>query len=909
MAKKQISYKEIELGLKAFQSPIHADEAGFVLLKAFGKTQADIKRYKEGKDIDKSFPGLLVKKLLCSKVCEKQSFVEEMRNIISDRKVKKADPKIILVTDGIDFYAYDTRENEYFEDSFSALADDFDFFKPLAGIDRVHFSAESDADRKASENLAKLHDEIREHNEMKEADLHNLNIFISRLLFCFFAEDTGIFAKNLFTNAVMKTIDGDDLRAFLKDAFKIMDIKGPMRDSKTPNRIMQFPYVNGGLFAKHIPIPLLSAKARNIIIECGSLDWKEINPDIFGSLIQAVANPEKRSELGMHYTSRSNILKVIEPLFLDEIRQLYKNLLSEYESIESPSNSIEQSELIAKKCDKLLMRLSKMKFFDPACGSGNFLTVTYKALREIEMEILALKRRINLESKGEMEFEFPSSTYILLNNFYGIEIEDFPHEVAMLSLWIAEHQMNMILYERFSVDTTALPLKNINTIKCANASQVDWAKVCPRTKDDEVYLFGNPPYIGSKKQTKEQREDVERVFKGVKSGKTLDYIAIWFYLGAKYIAGCPNCKMAFVSSNSICQGEQVPILWPEIFKLNEEISFAHTSFKWGNNATHNANVIVVIISICNKSKSPKYLYKENERHEVSSINPYLSTGTEVIVYTSNKPAEGYPKMIAGCKALDNGNLRLTEKEVQDLKTVHPESAKFIKTILGSDEYINGLKRYCLWIEDEDLEEAMAIPEIAAHVNKNKEYRLTTSNPKLAERAHQFRDYADLSKDRIVIPETSSERRDYIPMGYLSEEPDIVLSDTTRVINDAKPWLFGILTSRMHMVWVDAVCGRQKTDYRYSVSCCYNPFPFPTLTEEKKKEIAAASRNIIRIRARHPEMNLAKLYDPATMPEDLRTSHETLDSIVDHCYAKEGFASNEDRLICLFKLYEKSTKKK
>ena len=918
MAKKlQLSYKDIEshlLLLKAKTMP--ASEVGYEILMAFGKSAREIERYKEGKGVLKTFDGLLIKGLFCYKHTDKYHLTELLEALKKDVQVIKAAPKIIVVSDGTTVLAYDTRENDTYEQQLAKMHSDFGFFYPLMNVERVHNIDESPADVKAAEKLAKLHDEIRAYNEYNsDDDLHDLNIFISRLLFCFFAEDTGIFEENLFTNFIRRFTkdDGSDLSEMLEQAFCVMNVPMNERSADITKEINDFPYVNGGLFAHDIPIPKMGYKARKIIIESGELNWKDINPDIFGSMIQAVVNPDVRAKEGMHYTSVPNIMKVINPLFMDDLRAEYKKLVEAYNqkrnlydmSVLSINQFVAECKPIAKDCNRLMLRMSKMKFFDPACGSGNFLIITYKQLRLLEMDILHLRKKCI----PEQMLDFIDGSCIRLDQFYGIEILDFPHEVAMLSLWLAEHQMNNKFHADFGVNVAALPLHNINQIKCGNACRMDWEIVCPHTKDEEVFVFGNPPYLGSKLQTKEQKEDISYVFGKLKNSKILDYITIWFYLGAKYIHES-KAKYAYVSTNSICQGEQVSVLWPQILKRNEEIAFAYTSFKWTNNAKYNAGVTVVIVGVFNKSNNKKLLFTSDKQIESSVINPYLSVGTETIVHKDVHTPDGYPKLCFGCMPYDNGNLLFNKVEYEDFIAKYSSVSKYLRMMYGSEEFINGKPRYCLWIDEQDADEALKNEEIARRVERTKELRLDSTDAaclKLAEKPYQFREHPILDRDKIIIPRVSSERRKYIPMGFLDK--GTVISDSAFAIYDASLWLFGILTSEMHMVWVRTVGGRLETRYRYSAGLCYNTFPFPSISDTKKSEIEEAATNVLLARENYPEKTLADLYDPEKMPEDLRAAHEELDAIVESCYPGAPFLNDEVRLECLFKLYEKMTANK
>lgn len=671
MAKKlQLSYKEIESRLESFKTKVvPASEVGYEILKAFGKSEKDVSRYKEGKGILKTFDGLLIKGLFCYQAVDTLHLTTRLEALKTDAQVKKAAPKIIAVSDGETLLAYDTRENDTYEQKLVKMHSDFGFFYPLMNVERVHTTAENPADVKAAEKLAKLHDEIRAYNEYNsDDDLHDLNIFITRLLFCFFAEDTGIFAENLFTNFIKQFTkeDGSDLGEMLGQAFQVMNVPNKERSEELTKEINQFPYVNGGLFASDIPIPKMGYKARKIIIECGDLDWKDINPDIFGSMIQAVVNPDVRAKEGMHYTSVPNIMKVINPLFMDDLRGEYKKLEEFYEqkknlldmSALSQNQFIDECKPIINGCNKLMVRMSKMKFFDPACGSGNFLIITYKQLRLLEMDILHLRKKCT----PEQMLDFIDGSCIRLKQFFGIELLDFPHEVAMLSLWLAEHQMNNKFHADFGVNVAALPLHNINQIKCGNACRMDWEVVCPHTKDEEVFVFGNPPYLGSSLQDVSQKNDMKYVFGDNNGWKKLDYICNWFFLGSLYCK-CAKSKCAFVSTNSITQGEQVAILWPILFNTGVEISFAYSSFKWANNAKHNAGVTCIIIGLQNINNiKERILYNADNMKVVPFINPYLSTTKILYMKPLSKSISGFPEMISGSKTNDFNNYMFDESE-------------------------------------------------------------------------------------------------------------------------------------------------------------------------------------------------------------------------------------------------------
>ena len=915
MAKKnQLSYKEIEQRLMMLAQPIAADEVGYGLLYCFGKSDRDIARYKEGKGVMKGFDGLLIKGLLCYQSAPTLQLTYALEALKTDAQVLKAAPKIVAVSDGTTLLAYDLRERDTYENPLQRVHCDFAFFYPLMDVERVHYVEESPADVKAAEKLAKLHDELRAYNAFdSNDDLHDLNIFITRLLFCFFAEDTGIFEEQLFTSSIQQFTkeDGSDLAEYLAEAFNVMDVE--RRDSNVPRIISQFPYVNGGLFSKHIAVPRMSAKARRILLECGELDWQDINPDIFGSMIQAVVNPEERASQGMHYTSVPNIMKVINPLFMDDLREEYSAILAQQQELRqqrelgaiSTTQYYQACKPIEKRCNRLLMRMSKMKFFDPACGSGNFLIITYKCLRLLEMDVLAIIRQCS-QDQG---LNFIDGSCITIGQFYGIELLDFPHEVAMLSLWLAEHQMNKKMHDSFGVNTRALPLHNITQIVCGNACRIDWNRVCPHTADDEVFVFGNPPYLGSALLDKSQQEDRTIVLGEFKNYKKIDYIGIWFYLASLYVKGCKS-KFAFVSTNSICQGEMVAPLWNPILSLDMKILFAYTSFKWTNNAKHNAGVTCVIVGLCDKQNATSAkLFIGDVARPVNNINPYLIPSSNIIIEKNTTSISSFPPIVRGCMPYDGGNLILSSEEKDELLQSFPIAIKYIKELYGADDYINGKLRFCLWISDEERHNAETIQPIKERIIATKEMRLKSpdeSARKMAERAHQFREFNQCNNDTIVIPSTSSERRRYIPIGLANDK--MVVTNSVYFINNSNLVLWGIIASRMQVIWLNSIGGKLKTDYRYT-SLVYNSFPFPQISEAKKAEIEQAAEEVLITRENYPGSTLADLYDPDKMPQDLREAHARLDDIVDSCYPGYPFANDDARLECLFKLYEKMTAKK
>lgn len=911
MAKKQnLSYQDIEASLQLLKEQhTPASEVGFVVLQAFGKSEADIRRYREGKGVLSTYDGLLIKGLFGYKAATTTEMTSTIEAMKSDMKIIKAAPKIIAVSDGERIVAYDMREKETYENPLARMYCDFAFFYPLCGVERFVSVDENPADVKAAEKLAKLHDELRAYNDFSsKSELHDLNIFIARLLFCFFAEDTGIFEENLFTGSIVRYTrqDGSDLASYLDAAFNVMDIKE--RNADTMKIISQFPYVNGGLFSKHIQIPRMGMKARQIIIECGELNWQDINPDIFGSMIQAVVDPEVRANQGMHYTSVPNIMKVINPLFMDELREEYNKLNEEYRQQKQlkEMGALKEKEFaqkcqsVVKKSNALLVRMSKMKFFDPACGSGNFLIITYKSLRFLEMDILKLQQ----QCEGEGSLGAIMGSCITLQQFYGIELLDFPHEVAMLSLWLAQHQMDNKLFETFGVNTQALPLHNITQIQCGNACRLDWNVVCPHEKDDEVFVFGNPPYLGSRHQELTQKQDMEYVLKY--DFGSLDYIACWFYKGGKYIENT-QAQCAFVTTNSICQGLQVALLWKRVLVNSVEISFAHTSFKWTNNAKYNAAVIVAVVGLTAHPRN-KYIYTGEKYVQVQNISPYLFSGKTLFIESASRPlCKEAPQMNFGNMPADGGMLLFTTEEKADFIKREPESEQYFRPIYGAEDFINGKERWCLWLYGHLPSEFNQYPLIKERIDKLREIRLNSSRPQLAEIPHLFAQITQpLNCNIILIPRHSSETREFIPIGYL--EAGNIAADSCMVIGTDDLSLFGILESKMHTAWVRTVGGKIKTDYRYSAQLCYNTFPFPKITDAQRAALADAAEEVLLTRADHPEKTLAEMYDPDKMPQDLRDAHNALDEVVDSCYPGYPFANDEARLECLFHMYEQMTGK-
>jgi len=881
---------EIQTNVQSLIDKFSKEEFIYDLLIAYGISKTSVTRLKKGDyNMSKVEGEILYKKKVFFKVEASDKLLSSIDEISKDERILKQHPRFVILTDYKQLVAKDLKLGKNLDVEIKELPNYFDFFLPLAGSEVYNATNNNEADRNASYKMASLYDLLIDENPSiynSKEHIHELNIFLSRLLFCFFAEDTEIFKQNsIFTNTLAQhtSENGKDTHTFLDDLFDRLDAKS---GDKYPAYLAKFPYVNGGLFNQKINSPIFTAKARKTLIDLGELQWKDINPDIFGSMIQAVVIPEYRSDLGMHYTSVINILKLIKPLFLDELYEVFEN-----------ATTINQLR-------KLINRLANIKFFDPACGSGNFLIITYKEIRLLEIKIL--EKIIDLEPNPTFEF-----TQIQLSQFYGIEIDDFAHEMAILSLWLAEHQMNRVFEDTlfdYGKSKPILPLKEAGQITQGNATRVDWKTACPISITDEVYIIGNPPYLGARLQDAEQKKDMNIVFQGKKGYNNMDYIVCWFYKAKDYIKDF-NAKCAFVTTNSICQGEQVALIWPNILSEQIEIDFAHQSFKWTNNAKGNAGVTVIIVGLRNVSNEPKYLFIDNFKKSAKNINPYLLDSSNSIVTGRSKPISSFPEISFGNMANDGGNLLLSEQEKDDLVRLEPKSKVLIKKLVGALEFIRGVNKYCLWINDEDRAFANSLPHVKERIDKTEVSRLNSkrkSTQELSVVPHKFAEIRYIPTDSIIVPSVSSEKRQYIPIGFLN--PNEIIVAPNFAIYHAQPWLFAVVTSRMHMVWVRNVGGKLKTDYRYSAKLCYNTFPFPDITTKQKENLNLYVFAILDERAKHPSKTMAQMYNPFTMPKGLLLAHQELDTAIEQCYRLQPFKNDTERLEYLFKPYEEMVKK-
>jgi len=709
------------------------------------------------------------------------------------------------------------------------------------------------------------------------------------MLFCFFAEDTSIFAKDLFTSTLMDLTreDGADTSSVLASIFAAMNTSDKEREG-LPEFARRFPFVNGGLFHDKTPIPKFSKRARRLLKECGELQWKDINPDIFGSMIQAVVEPGLRGDMGMHYTSVPNIMKVLQPLFLI--------------SLEEEFEAARDSEA---KLQKLLQRIYNIRVFDPACGSGNFLIIAYRELRKLESRIFERQKAI---APKWTQWSLPM-TGVRLTQFFGIELTDFAAETAKLSLWIAEYQMNEQFKAQFGSAPPALPLRDSGNIVQGNACREDWLKVCPHVEGSETYIVGNPPYLGSVYQTAMQKEDTKLVFSSVlKAYKDLDYVASWFVKGANYIQST-DAEYAFVATNSICQGEQVAMLWPLIYARGLEIGFAHQSFKWQNNAAKNAAVICVVVGVRRCKKKKKLLFIGELCREVKNIGPYLIEMDNIIIKKISRALSRVPRMDYGNKPTDGGNLILSPLEKNQIHIDYPASNVLTRRYLGSQEFIKGLERWCLWITEDNLPLAKSIPSVCRRLTDVQKLRSNSPGKQANDNAktpHRFVFTPHQDLEALIVPSTSSERRIYLPVGFVGSES--IISNSALAVYGAPGYLFSIVSSRLHSLWTASVGGRMKTDYRYSNTLVYNTFPIPDLSDDQKAILEGHTIAILGAREVHPGKTIAWLYDPETMPANLLQAHKELDETLEQIYIGRSFKSDTERLEHLFKRYANMIKK-
>lgn len=906
---------EIEEAISALaEQAFDSAEFPYAFLQAFGNKETTIKRLRSGASNKSDLGGVLQTNNIHIAVSLPGEVTKTLIALKASPATARAKARFILATDGADFEAEDLETGETVACAHRDFPDHFGFFLPLAGITTVKQVRDSSFDIRATSRLNRLYRTLLEENpEWDAAERRpDMNHFMARLIFCYFAEDTDIFSgSRMFTATIerMSARDSSNTHEVIGELFRAMNTKIEDRPAANlPRWASVFPYVNGGLFSGSMDVPRFSRIARSYLLHIGNLDWTKINPDIFGSMIQAVADDDERGALGMHYTSVPNILKVLNPLFLDDLRARLE------EAGDNPRMLL-----------NLRKRLSKIRIFDPACGSGNFLVIAYKEMRAIEAEIN--RRRGDLDRRTEVR----------LTNFRGIELRDFPAEVARLALIIAEFQCDVLYRGQQDALAEFLPLDAENWITCGNALRLDWLSIFPPTgtgvrlyaedlfhtpldqaqidfenEGGETYICGNPPYLGNTWQSGDQKADIREVLKGrTKSSGFLDYVAGWFVKAADYVTKTPAVA-AFVTTNSICQGQSVPILWPILFEAGCEIRFAYTSFKWANLASYNAGVTVAVVAIGQPINGSHRLFEHQEDgtvvvREGASITPYLTLGPPIIVEKRGEPISALSVMEFGNKPSDGGHLLLQPEELGALGLNEAQRDRFLRRIYGSDDFINGGSRLCLWIEDRHLEEAQSIETLKTRIEAVRSVRLASRDKganALAKRAHQLKLMRIGKHSTIVVPGVSSERRPYLPAGVIDHRT--TLTNLAFGLYDAPLWNMALIASRLHLVWIATVCGKLETRYRYSNTLGWNTFPVPTLTDKNKADLTRCAEDILLAREAHFPATIAELYEPDNMPADLREAHDRNDEVLERIYIGRRFRNDTERLEKLFDLYTRMT---
>jgi len=904
---------EIEAALSDLAlEPFDAGEFPFAFLAAFGNKDVTLKRLRNGNNNASDVTGgVLQRNNIHIAACSEGAVGTTLRALKDSPATAKAKARFILATDGHTLEAEELATGETIACDYPDFPNHFGFLLPLAGISTVKEIKENPIDIRATGRLNKLYVELLRENPdwATEARRHDMNHFMARLVFCFFAEDTEIFPDaGMFTKTVegMSERDGSNTHLVLSEIFRALNIKYDVRAAvqpKLPNWTNRFPYVNGGLFAGNTDVPRFSRMARTYFMHAGTLDWQAINPDIFGSMIQAVADDEERGALGMHYTSVPNILKVLNPLFLDELRA-----------------QLEEAGDNQRKLLNLRKRIARIRVFDPACGSGNFLVIAYKQLRELESLVNQRRGETHLRSE------------IPLTNFRGIELRGFAAEIARLALIIAEFQCDVLYRGQQDAIREFLPLDADNWIVCGNALRLDWLSVCPATgrsaqivADDlfetpldtveidianeggETYICGNPPYRGSKWQTDDQKADMLNAWsKYPKLAKNTDFVSGWISKFLDYADRVPDVVAAFVSTNSICQGQQATEIWPVVFERGCEILFAHTSFRWANLATRNAGVTVVVIGLSKTSSLPKRIFQDDLVRRCEMIGPYLVPDSLVSVQKCNKPIGEQSVMFFGNMPRDGGNLLLGKDMAAEVLAKDEIARPFIRQFIGSEELIGGRLRYCLWIPEvakADAAQSKFIADRLTLVSKNRSESTAASTRDFSGKPHRFVQIAGYAeRSAIVVPRVSSESRQFLPVDFFDQQR--IAADSTFALYDAPLWNMALIASRLHLVWIATVCGKLKTDFRYSNTLGWNTFPVPKLTQQNKTDLTHCAEQILLAREAHFPATIADLYDPENMPDDLRLAHEQNDEVLERIYIGRRFKNDTERLEKLFELYTK-----
>jgi len=877
---------------------------GFLL--AYGTPKSTINRLKMG-DAQRNVAYVtgdvaVPQKLYFRAVVEGVSVANALEEIISLPLLEQYKIRFVLVTDFVTVAAYDRKVKDNTEFDFSELKLNYEFFLPLTGkYEKAIEHAEHPADVKACEKMGRLYDSICAINHYGKDELHTLNVFLTRLLFCFFAEDTGIFPQTNQMTLALKSLtekDGSDLANFFERLFLALSLPNDAPERQHLSTTFQkFPYVNGGLFQEHIHVPQFNTRSRKLLLECGSMAWSDISPVIFGSMFQAVMDPAQRRSMGAHYTSEKNILKLVKPLFLDELHQELEHILSLKKGKKSALQAFQS-------------KLGSLGFLDPACGCGNFLVVSYRELKELELQaVLALRAE---EPVRTLALDVKLLSKVNINQFYGIEIEEFPVEIARVSMWLMEHVMNVKFGKFLGCVIPSIPLHHSAKIVCANALTIPWEDIV--APDKLHFILGNPPFSGARMMSTQQKHEITQVVEKESAiplryknmADDLDYVSAWYFKAARFICKT-SIQTSFVSTNSICQGEQAAPVWNTLLlDYGLIINFAYQTFKWGNEAKGNAAVHCVIVGFSSNGTChfPKKIIGSSFERVVEYISPYLIGVKSTAVIPEKKPLCNVPKMKFGSQPRDGGHFVLSFEQRESILKENDQLKNIIRPYIGVDEFLYSHKRYCIWLHDVSDEATKLDKTLLNIISSVKSFRISSkakTTNQYAKTPHLFAQIAHPYTDYLVVPRTSSENRKYIPIGFFDK--NTIASDAMQIIPNATLYHFGVLTSTIHMAWMRTICGRLKSDYRYSASIIYNTFPWPNPTETQKKHIYNLSQIVLDTREMYPDMNLAQMYDPGAMPKPLQEAHLSLDAAVDGLYQSKPFADDEDRLHLLFKLYE------
>ena len=805
-------------------------------------------------------------------------------------------PKYVLVSDFARFRLYDLDEDIHCEFNIEDLPNQIHLFGFISGYTKRVYRDEDPVNIAAAEKMGELHDALSDSGYTG----HELEVFLVRLVYCLFADETGIFPKDHFRFFIEEKTreDGMDVGALLEAFFETLDQPPEARQKTLDEDLSVLPYVNGALFRERLRVPSFNADMRRVLLEAASFDWSKVSPAIFGSMFQSVMDCEKRRHLGAHYTAEKNILKVVRGLFLDD---LYR----EYEAIKNDS----------RKLRRFHQRLGHLKFFDPACGCGNFLIITYRELRRLEIQVLKDLHRLARVDSWVTDVSLLS--VIDVDVLYGIEFEEFPVRIAEVAIWLTDHLMNMELSAEFGQTYVRLPLHKSACITHGNALHMEWEKICPKPKgkstDTTLYILGNPPFVGKHNRTSQQTADIQAICGDLRGAGVLDYVCAWYVKAAHYMQST-RIMAAFVSTNSITQGEQPGVLWQHLFAKGIKITFAHRTFKWSSEARGVAQVYCVIIGFAPFEVPVKHLYDyetpaaEPAEIQAKNINPYLVDADDVLIPTRERPICDVPEILYGCKPNEDGQLLFTDEEKKSFLKKEPKADPYFHQIISAHEFLQGKRRWCLWLKGVSPAQIRSMPEVMKRIEAVRHFRLQSKKAatrQLAELPALFAEIRQPDSDYVLIPCHSSETRRYVPIAFFDK--NYIVSNSCTAVPEATPYHFGILTSAMHMTWMRQICGRIKSDYRYSNNLVYNNFPWPENPSKLKQDrVVAIADKVLEIREQFTDAALSDLYSPLTMPESLLRAHRELDVAVDNCYRPSGFRNDLERLTFLFALYRKYT---